>query len=66
MTRDIDKVLEEYDSKYEGKSKIYATEIDELFNRSKDTFELVMNCIRFGYVVGRRAERNKRYNKSRV
>lgn len=66
MTRDITKVLEEYDSKYEHKSKIYATEINELLERSTDTFDLIMNCIRFGYVVGRRAERNKRYNKSRV
>ena len=63
--RDIDKIMEEYESKYSQKSNIYVTEVDGLISRSKDTFELVMNCIRFGYVLGRRAERNKRYSRNR-
>lgn len=65
MTRDITKVFEEYDNKYEQKSRIYASEINELLERSNDTFELITNCIKFGYVVGRRAERSKRYKRSR-
>ena len=65
MTRDIEKVLAEYDSKYEGKSKIYATEVNDLLERSTDTFDLLWNCIKFGYVLGRRAERSKQYKRNR-
>jgi hypothetical protein len=63
MMRNVEKVLAEYDSRYEGKSKIYATEITELLERSTDSFDLLWSCIRYGYVLGRRAEKNARYNK---
>ena len=63
--RDIDKIMDEYETKYSRKSNIYATELDELMSRSKDKFDLVVNCIRFGYVVGRRAEKRARYTRKK-
>ena len=62
--RDIDKILTEYDSKYDP--RIYATEINYIRSKSRgDEWELMMNCIKFGYVLGRRAEKRARYTRNK-
>lgn len=61
----VDKALEEYDTKYYQKSKIYVSELEDIRTRSKDLFELMSNSIRYGYVLGRRAEKNARRTRAR-
>lgn len=62
--RDIAKILEEYDSKYEEHTNIYCMELEHLLRRGFDEFDLVTSCIKFGYVLGRRAEKRARYSRN--
>ena len=61
----VTKALEEYNTKYYQKSKIYVSELEDIRTRSKDVFELISNSVRFGYVLGRRAEKNARRTRAR-
>jgi len=58
--RDIARILTEYESKYEDSTRIYTSELEHLMKRSFDLWDLVTSCIAFGYVIGRRAEKNHR------
>lgn len=58
--RDIARILAEYENKYEDSTRIYTSELDHLMKRSFDLWDLVTSCIQFGYVIGRRAEKNNR------
>jgi len=60
MNRDYTKMVEEFDTKYEDTSRIYASEINAIRNGSTNEYDLIMNSIKFGYIIGRRAEKNHR------
>lgn len=63
--RDIAKILEEYDNKYGEHTNIYTMELEHLLKRGFDEFDLVTSCIKFGYVLGRRAEKRARYTRNK-
>ena len=58
--RDIARIIAEYENRYEDSTRIYTTELEHLKERSVDLWDLMTSCIAFGYVIGRRAEKNNR------
>lgn len=64
MTRNVEKIINDYDMKYSGAgnrcANLYTTEMQALKDMSEDLFNVIANTFKFAYMVGYKAGKRTR------
>ena len=66
MNRNYEKIIAEYDRRFEDKDKdlIYCSDLYNIRDNNNDLYGLICNAIKYGVIIGYRRAKNEQYKKS--